>query len=113
MRAQCIHAVTQAIGRALTQQEVRDIEGRIAGTMRRLAREDPQGWMAKSQAERLTEAGQAAAAEMVGEKQLKQQRQALTVLALSRVDGYMQDAAARGIGNMSALERVIAVHADG
>lgn len=113
MRAQCIQAVTQAIGRALTSQEVRDIEQRIAGAMRRLARQDPQGWMAKSKADRLTEAGQAAAAELVGEKQLKQQREALTVLALSRVDGYMQDAAARGIGPVEALQRVIAVHADG
>lgn len=113
MRAQCIQAVTQAIGRALNAQEVKDIENRIAGAMRRLARQDPQAWLGKSMADRLTEAGQLAAQDLIGEKVLKQQREALTIVATARVETYLQDAAARGIGPMQAIERVLAVHSDG
>lgn len=41
MRQECIQAVGQAIGRRITQREAQDIEGRIVGSMRELARKDP------------------------------------------------------------------------
>ena len=105
MRAQCVKAVTAAIGRALTAAETRDIEARIAKAMRRGARADPAGWMAKSQADRLTEAAQLAANEIVGDARLKQQRQALAAVATGRIFQYVQDAKARGIGGLDEIGR--------
>ena len=81
MRSDCIDAVSRAIGRALTSVEVQNIEARITGAMRRRARAEPTAWMAKSASDRLQEAGQAAAAELIGEAHLKKERVALQVAA--------------------------------
>lgn len=64
MKQQCIQAVQQAIGRALTQEQIKDIEGRISRNMRQLAQSDPQAWQMKTSADRLTEAANAAAKEL-------------------------------------------------
>jgi len=112
MRAQCIAAVVKAIGRQLTQVEARDIEARILRNMRQLARTDPQ-WSTYSKADRLTLAAQSAAQELVSEKRLKQQREALTILAHARIDQNLKDQAARGIKGFDALNRIIGFFSDG
>lgn len=109
MRPECIQAVTQAIGRTLTQPEVQGIEDRIRRNMRQLAQSDP-AWQSKSAADRLTEAAQKSAQDLVGEAQLKKRRVALTIMAHDRIANYMQ----RFPGNpLGALDRILAFSADG
>lgn len=112
MRNDCINAVTQAIGRALTSIEVQNIEARVGGAMRRLARADPIAWAAKSASDRLEEAGHAAAAELIGEAHLKKQRIALQVAAHQRITQKIADLRTRGVDGLNALDRIVAFHAD-
>lgn len=113
MRVECLKAVAQALGRELNQVESRDIEQRITRAARTLAQADPQAWMAKPAQVKLTEAGQKAAQELIGEARLKAERQALQIAANSRVAQHLNDMHARGIDGLDALDRMIAFHADG
>jgi hypothetical protein len=113
MKAQCIQAVAQAIGRTLTQQELKDIEARVRRQLQSMAREDQARFLSLPANARLLEAGQRAAAELVHEATLKKVRVALTIMAHDRVQAYMKDAAARGIDKLDALDRLIAFKADG
>lgn len=56
MNPKCKAQVTAAAGRALSDAQFKAIDDRISETMRRLARQDPQGWQAKSIDQRMTEA---------------------------------------------------------
>jgi hypothetical protein len=109
----CVLAASQAIGRQVTEAEANAIEKRIVSTMRVLAREDPAAWAAKPAAQRLIEASQAAAQQLVAEAQLKQRRNALSILAQARIKGHMQNMSAKGLSSLDALDRVSAFHADG
>jgi len=111
MRSDCIDAVSRAIGRALTSVEVQNIEARITGAMRRRARAEPTAWMAKSASDRLQEAGQAAAAELIGEAHLKKDRVALQVAAHQRLRTALTDMRSRGVAPLDALGRIIATDA--
>lgn len=113
MRADCLQAIATALGRELTAAEAKNVEDRIAKSMRSLAREDPQKWMATPLDDRLRQGGERAAADLVSEAKLKQYRQALGILAQSRLMQYMVDAAPRGIDGLDALKRVSAFIADG
>lgn len=112
MRAQCIAAVVKAIGRQITSAEAADIEQRILKTMRQMAAKDP-AWASYSKAGRLTLAAQEAAKQVVAEAQLKQQRQALAILAHAKIDQNLKDQAARGIKGFDALNRIIGFFSDG
>lgn len=90
MKAQCVQAVTAAIGRTLNQQEVKGIEDRIRSTMRTLARTDPQ-WQTRTAADRLMLAGQDAARQLIGEAALKKRRAALQVTAATARMAEMQE----------------------
>lgn len=111
MRGDCVKAVTQAIGRALTRTEAQDIEARLVRHMRQLARKDPE-WIGKSTGDRLNEAAASAAEELIGESQLKQQRAALSVLAHDRINQHIIAQKTKGMAPLEALDRVIAFHAD-
>jgi hypothetical protein len=113
VKAQCIQAVAQAIGRTLTQQELKDIEARVRQQLQAMAREDLSRFLSLPANARLLEAGQRAAAGLVHEATLKKVRVALTIMAHDRVQAYMKDAAARGIDKLDALDRLIAFKADG
>lgn len=110
MRAKCIQAVEQAIGRAITQAESVEIERRILRNMRSLAAADPQGWRAKGSAQRLAEAADQAATQLLGEAQAKQIRVAQAAAAQGRWLGVLADAKASGTRQADAvfaeLERV-------
>lgn len=109
MRPECIKAVTQAIGRPLNQSEIQGIENRIRRNMRQLAQQDAT-WQSKTQADRLTEAAQSAARELINEQALKKRRVALTVLAHDRVQAYVQ----RFPDNpLEGLDRMMAFTSDG
>lgn len=94
MNPNCITAVSQAAGRALTAAEIRGIDDRISNTMRRLARQDPQGWQAKGYDTRVTEAAQLAMQEVqaaAARKVENAQRQVLkTIETTNRIDKQAQ-----------------------
>lgn len=113
MRRECIQAVSKALGRDLNGSEVQDIEQRIVRAARAQAQADPAAWLAKSQAERLTEAGQRAAAELLHEAHVKAEREALQLAANTRVAQKLNEAHVRGLDGLQALDRMIAFHADG
>src|SRR5690242_12578199 len=112
MRSQCIQAVVKAIGRTLTKVELDGLEQRITRAMRNSARSDPQGWLSKTQQEKLDEAAKVAANELVGEQALKQRRASLTIAARAQIAQHLADQKSRGIDGLEALDRVIAFHAD-
>lgn len=109
MRPECIQAVTQAIGRKLTQPEIQGIEHRIRQNMKQLAQTDPQ-WQSKSAADRLTEAAKKSAKDLVSEADLKKKRVALTILAHDRIDSYMKRFPDQPL---EGLDRLLAFSSDG
>lgn len=115
MKPQCIQAVSQAIGRSITVAESRNIEQRIGDAMVELERQDAQRWQSLSQAQRLTEAAQRAAQELVAEANLKKQRLAQTIIAHDRVENYVaaQVAAGHDANKVEALQRLMDGKADG
>lgn len=115
MKAQCIQAVSQAIGRGITVAESRNIEQRVRDAMLAEARKDPARWQTLSQAQRLTEGAQRAAQELVAEARLKKQRLALTVIAHDRIENYVATQVASGADAtpVAALQRLIAGKGDG
>ena len=65
MRADCIEKVRAAAGdRKLSDSKIKAIDDAISGKMRELARIDKEGWQAKSLDQRMTEAAQAAMADI-------------------------------------------------
>lgn len=104
MTPKCIAQVTRAAGRPLTNAEITGLDNRISDSMRRLARQDPKGWGAKSADTRVMEAASAAMkdmAEQAARKAQNAQRQILkTVETAGRVDTLQ---AALGSGRSRAL----------
>ena len=109
MRAECIQAVTQAIGRTLTQPEIKGIEDRLRRNMRQLAQTDAT-WQSKTAVDRLNEAATKAAKELVDEQQLKKKRVALTIMAHDRIDSYMKRFPDQPL---EGLDRLLAFSSDG
>ncbi len=61
MHADCIKQVRAAAGgRQISDAKIKAIDDAISGKMRDLARQDPEGWRAKSRDQRMTEAATAA-----------------------------------------------------
>lgn len=112
MRVECMEAVAKAIGRNLNAAEARGIEERIARHLRQTKQTDPAGWIAKTEADRLREAADAAAKELVAEAAKKRERVALTILAHDRIQAHLNDMAERGVTGLDAMKRMIAFHAD-
>lgn len=109
MRAECIEAVTAAIGRQMTQPEIKGIEDRLSRHMRTNAARDPAAALAMTPEQRLGEAARTAAEELVGEAAKKKQRIALTILAHDRVERHL----AQFENPFDGLDRMVAFHADG
>lgn len=109
MRPECITAVTQAIGRHLTQAEIQGIESRVRRNMKQLAQTDP-AWQSKPAADRLNEAATKSAKDLVAEADLKKKRVALTILAHDRIDSYMKRFPDQPL---EGLDRLLAFSSDG
>jgi predicted Fe-S protein YdhL (DUF1289 family) len=95
MRDDCIQAVSQALGRPLTQAQAADIEKRIATHIRLLGASnrtpaERAAWLGMSREQRLSLAARNAAREIAAEAAKKQQRIALTVLAHDRTQRYLE-----------------------
>lgn len=110
MQPQCVQAVSQAIGRSLSNADQKKIDDGIAASMREIARRDPNAWRAKSADQRLLEAATLAGQKLVAEQAKKAQRVALQILANGRMKAYQ--AAFPGTP-FEALDHLIAFHADG
>ena len=113
MKDRCIQAVSQAIGRSITQEEAKDIEQRIVKQMRRAAMQDPQGFKAMDPEERLTAAANLAGQDLIAEASLKKTRIALTIKAHDRIANFMAEAKAKGMDGLEALKRTLVFNADG
>ncbi|MAR93331.1 MAG: hypothetical protein CML06_21015 [Pseudomonadales bacterium] len=112
MKSECIEAVSLAVGRSLTNEEIKGIETRINRNMRQLATADREAWQQLSQAERLTNAAQSAAEEIIQEAEKRRQRVALTIAAHDRVSRFLDDRMATGVDAIDAFSRMLAFHAD-
>lgn len=114
MRDACIKAVAAALGRELSQNEIKDIETRIARYMRLLARENPSAWSAKSQDERLAEAGKTAAKELAEEARRKVRNLEMRILRKQALNDFVAQQVAEGRDdlNVAALDRILAPKAD-
>jgi hypothetical protein len=85
MRAECVEAVAQVMGRLPTDAQIKRIESEIVANMRELARSEPDRYAAMSMAERLNEAAARAAKSRMDEAALKEKRAALQVTAAARL----------------------------
>ena len=106
MHAKCIQAVQQAAGRTLTASELKKIEDGISSTQRRLARDDPAGWAAKSADQRVLEAATAAMQDIAAQADLKVQRAQLQILKTAAMENRVGDLMANyAMGRNAALVR--------
>lgn len=108
-----MRAVSTALGREINQGEGKDIVERMRLAARKLAADDPAGWQAKSEAQRLIESAEEASKALVGEARRKAELESLQIAANSRMESFISDMAARGIGGLDAFDRSVAFHADG
>lgn len=113
MKDRCIQAVSNAIGRAITQQEATGIEGRILKSMRFAAAKDPDGFRVLSAEERLKAAAVLAGRELIQEAELKKRRIALTIQAHDRLETFLGEAKQAGLEGMDALRRTLVFVSDG
>lgn len=90
MHPQCRSAVEAAAGRALTESEIKKIEDRISRNMREMGRTDPT-WGSKSSGQRVIEAAQRAAQDVMGEAQLKVQRAQMQIVATAAMETRVGD----------------------
>jgi hypothetical protein len=105
--AQAVQAAAAAMGRQkLTNAQLQAIDDRMSATMRRLARRDPARWRGLSDAERLTEAGQAAVADIQAEAALKADRAIKQVAVVAQTEQRLQrlQAAHHGGARADALK---------
>src|SRR3546814_20828995 len=71
MRPECIAAVAQVLGQAPTPAQIRNIETRLARSMRAEAAADPQAWPALPLADQLQAAAKRAPTDLQAEAVLK------------------------------------------
>ncbi len=113
MKDRCIQAVSNAIGRAITQDEARGIEERILKSMRFAAAKDPEGFRNLSSEDRLKAAAVLAGREVMQEAELKKRRIALTIQAHDRLENFINEAKQTGLDGLDALRRTLVFVADG
>ena len=86
MKDRCIQAVSDAIGRSITQAEAQGIEQRILKNMRFAASRDPAAFRALTADQRLKEGAQLAAQELLAEALLKKRRIRMTASRTSSMN---------------------------
>lgn len=113
MRARCIAAVAQAIGREITQAEANGIEARIRDNMRELARQDIHAFQSLSVASRLDEAAKLAAEQIKTEAADKKRMELRAVQTHDTIEGNLADMQAAGMDRQQAMRRTLFVNNDG
>lgn len=91
MHPRCRQAVQQAAGRTLTDSEIQKIDDAMSANMRRLARQDPAGWAAKSADQRVLEAAAAGMQDIQAAAALKVQRAQLQILRTAAMETRVGD----------------------
>lgn len=107
MRAECIEAVSKAIGRSITQAEAQAIESRIITAKKAVARQDRAAWQQMTGRERLNAAAQIAGQQLIGEAAKAKQRVALTILAHDRIENGYRDFTAQGDKPFRAVGKIL------
>lgn len=110
MRAECIDAVSRALGRQLTAAEAQNIENRVIQAMKTVAQRDMAAWRALSTADRLAEAAKQAAQDVAADAALKRRRVALTALRHDAVRNYLNGSSRTPV---EALQRLLTFYGDG
>ncbi|HEY9540500.1 MAG TPA: hypothetical protein VIR05_02555, partial [Luteimonas sp.] len=109
MRPECIAAVAQVLGQAPTPAQIRNIETRLARSMRAEAAADPQAWLALPLADQLQAAAKRATTDIQAEAVLKVRRGHQQVLAVAKMQKQLDEFPGTPF---EALSRAIAFHAD-
>src|SRR5580692_11291801 len=91
MRDECLEEVSTMLGRQLSAAQGTKIEQRVRNQMKVLARQDPEGWRAKTYTDRLHEAAAAAATEMKEEFAKKRQNIEKTIAVHDRIENFLAE----------------------
>jgi len=110
MHADCIEAVSKALGRAATDAEIQNIEARLLEAMRQLARENRPDWLAMGQTARFEAASERAAQNVAADAALKRRRVALAALVHDKIERHL---AASAHDEITTLRHMLAFHAQG
>lgn len=113
MKDECIKAVTDAAGRALSSKEIQGIEDRITAAQRSMAQKYRQQYLGMTPEQRLRAAGLLAAQQLEAEASKAKQRVALTIAAHDRMENYLASEKQRGVPMMEAIERKLRKFNDG
>lgn len=111
MRAECVDAVQQAVGRKLTTAELDGIEQRVVAGMRQLAQKDRAAYASMSKAEQLSEAAKIATQDLLHEVAVKAERAALQTTAIAKITERL-DAMGDPMKSLDGLSRLLAFHSD-
>jgi hypothetical protein len=108
MKQACIDLVGGLLGRPPVAKETAGLEDRVRLHMKLLARKDPDAWRALSLNERMTQAAQAAAQDLIAELQKQQQRVALTIQAHDKIEQFLANQGIKKPGDkLRALSQVL------
>lgn len=111
MRPECIEKVRAAAGgRHISDAKIKAIDDAISGKMRELARQDPEGWQAKSRDQRMTEAAQAAMADIEAAASRKEMLAGMQAIKVAETQGRiaeMKKASAQKVTQSQAVIRDI------
>ena len=111
MKAECIDAVTQAIGRALNANEIKSIEDRVRSAMPAARAELQNAGQAVTPRAMMEQAAEIASQGLQADAAKVKQRIANTIAAHDRVAGYLDAAKARGTDSLTALDQLVAFDA--
>lgn len=106
MKAQCVNAVIQAVGRPLNRQELTDIRGRIEHHMTMLARQDVAQWRTLTRDQQIASAAESAAGEIVAEAMRKKANIARQAVATARSKNQWQGYLTEGRTGAAAAVRL-------
>ena len=111
MRTECIDAVTQAIGRALNANEIKNIEDRVRSAMPAARAELQNAGQAVTPRAMMEAAAEIASQGLQADAAKVKQRIANTIAAHDRVAGYLASAKVRGIDSLTAIDQLVAFDA--
>jgi hypothetical protein len=99
MRKDCLEEVSSMLGRQLSASQGKRIEERVREQFKVLARQDPEGWRAKSYTTQLHEAAAAAAEDMKEEFAKKRQNVEKTIAVHDRIENFLASQPNRKAGD--------------
>jgi len=111
MRTECIDAVARAIGRSLTQQEVKNIEDRVRAAVPHARAELLNAGQAVTPKAVMDMASEIAGRGVQADAAKARQRVAMTIMAHEKLAHYFATAEGRGIDKLQALDQLVAFDA--